>query len=157
MGELIRIQPLPKRFSLLTQVKGQYALDSLLSPAQFVFGSYPYGSGYEPAELGGDHGLAARAELRYGFDTSNIESIKLNNLLVYGFYDIGKAWNKDATSGPAGKSAASTGLGARLLVFDAIGMDFEVTKALTHGWRTRQVYSGNKKPWRFLFKLETRF
>ncbi|MBL0941740.1 MAG: ShlB/FhaC/HecB family hemolysin secretion/activation protein, partial [Alphaproteobacteria bacterium] len=58
--EMVRTQSLLNSFSLMGRFKAQYSFDSLLSPVQCYFGSYPYGSGYDTAEISGDHGLAGR-------------------------------------------------------------------------------------------------
>ncbi len=72
------------------------------------------------------------------------------------FYDIGKVWNRDRSSGTITMSAASADIGARLTTFKNFGVDFKIAKALTHGLNSR-FQSSTPKPLRFLFKLETRF
>ena len=61
-----RLQALGGGFSLLTAANGQYAFSPLLAAEEFGFGGTQFGRGYDPAELTGDHGLAAKLELSYG-------------------------------------------------------------------------------------------
>ncbi len=56
-GNISRNQALFDQVDLTLQSRGQYSLQPLLSTQQFLFGSYPFGSAYEPAELSGDHGV----------------------------------------------------------------------------------------------------
>ena len=68
-------------------VSGQYALDPLFASEEFAVGGPVYGSAYDPAEITGDSGVAARAELRYS-NTAPQASIDI--FQIYGFYDMGK-------------------------------------------------------------------
>jgi hemolysin activation/secretion protein len=109
-----RLQSLREQWSLLGALNGQYAFNDLLLPEQFTFGGEYFGRGYDAAELAGDHGAAMKLELRYS--GARAQSA-LNAYTLYGFYDAGKVWQRNASAARAEKaseSAASAGLGARL-------------------------------------------
>jgi hemolysin activation/secretion protein len=153
LGEWIHSHPLPNRFSLVLNVRGQLSLQPLLSSTAFYFGSYPYGSAYDPGEISGDNGLAGRLEGRYAFDTSANFFTKAH---AYLFYDGGKVWNRNISAGYKGKSGTSTGIGARFLLYKNYESDFELAKPLTLRLRSA-LANGTSRPWRLFFKLTARF
>ncbi len=106
--DISRVQDITRGVSLFTAASGQYALDRLLPSEQFSVGGENFGSGYDPAEISGDHGIAARAELRF---SQALERQYFSSYQIYTFYDIGRVWTKDTTDGQ--DSLASAGLGAR--------------------------------------------
>lgn len=111
-AEVTRVQNLPRGFSVLTAATAQYALDPLLASEEFSLGGPGFGQAYDPAELSGDHGAAAKIELRYG---QALGDPYLASYQVFGYYDIGSVWEKDAAAGVDDRSSlASTGLGVRL-------------------------------------------
>jgi hemolysin activation/secretion protein len=153
LGEWIHAHPLPKRFSFVARVRGQYSFQPTLAHTAFYFGSYPYGSAYDPGELSGDHGLAGRLEGRYAFKTYGKF---LNKAQTYLFYDAGKVWNRNISSGYKAKSGTSAGVGVRFLLCKNYEADFEVAKPLTMNLRST-LANGTTKPVRFFFKLTARF
>src|SRR5690606_33407012 len=64
-GDFSRTKALFDGFSLATTASGQYSPDQLLVPEQYLLGGAAFGSAYDPAELSGDYGASAKAELRY--------------------------------------------------------------------------------------------
>ncbi len=62
---LQRTQYLPKQFSALLQIQGQYSRDNLLSGELISFGGPSIGRGYDPSLIAGDRGLGGLLELRY--------------------------------------------------------------------------------------------
>jgi len=95
----------------MVSLKGQYSNDALLSSEEFGVGGSNYGRGYDPSEIVGDKGIAGKVELQWSnpFQASLFDSYQ-----VFGFYDAGRVWNKDATTADAKiDSLASTGVGMR--------------------------------------------
>ncbi len=126
---LSRLQGLPKNFSLLAAVTAQYALTPLLSAEQFSYGGSQFGQAYDPSEITGDRGIAAKVEIRY--DTYPGLRV-LNNVQYYTFYDIGKVWNIDHNNGQtANQSGSSTGLGVRAYFTKYFSSTLELAKPLT--------------------------
>jgi hemolysin activation/secretion protein len=110
-AELQRLQRVTTGLNVLTGVRGQYSSDALLSPEEFGVGGSGYGRGYDPSEIVGDKGVAAKAELQW---SNPVKSSVFNTYQVFAFYDVGRIWNKDATtSADKINSIASTGFGAR--------------------------------------------
>jgi hemolysin activation/secretion protein len=91
------------------------ASDPLFSAEEFGYGGQTFGRAFDASELTGDHGLVASFELKYnGLARKGIFAFQ-----PYGFYDIGRLWNKD-TAQPNRVSAASAGFG--VLVSNNYGM-----------------------------------
>lgn len=115
-------------WSVLGALSGQYAFNDLLGAELFAFGGDSFGRGYDPAELVGDHGLAARLELRRAARTALPHG---PHYQLYGFYDIGKVWSRAESAGAGNPSAASAGLGARLALGEALSGFVELARPLT--------------------------
>ncbi len=142
-----RDQALFDRFSAFFQVNGQYAFNPLLSFEQFTYGGSILGRGYDPAEIIGDNGIAASAELRmniypgYRF---------LQSMQFYGYYDIGEVWNiRDLTvlfNSYKEISAASAGGGVRFNLNKYISGNFMVTQPLTKKVAALELIGNGKDP-----------
>ncbi|HAJ89989.1 MAG TPA: ShlB/FhaC/HecB family hemolysin secretion/activation protein [Rhodospirillaceae bacterium] len=150
-ADISRLERLTNDFSLMVATKGQLSSSALLSAEEFgIGGANAIGRGYDPSELVGEDGVAGSVELRWA---SPYKVSWLDNYSVYGFYDIGKVWNDDATtSSQKEQSLASTGLGMRANINSATRAGFMVALPLT-----REVAAeGNDDP-RFYFNLSRDF
>ena len=123
-----RLQVLAPRWSLLAAVNAQYAFADLLAPELFSFGGEPFGRGYDPAELVGDDGLAAKLELRR---TDALAAGPLTAATAYGFYDFGYVRQRTPGGFPASESAASAGAGLRFDAGRHVSGFVELAKPLT--------------------------
>lgn len=136
--ELRRLQEIMDDLSLLVGVRGQYSFDSLLASEEFGYGGSDYGRGYDPSEITGDIGIAAKAELRYDlplpqtlFGWRGVAEV-LTGAQAFAYYDIGRVWLRDPTGGdPDSESGASTGGGLRFTLLDRLQTSLEVAKPLT--------------------------
>jgi hemolysin activation/secretion protein len=109
--EIQRLQRVVNSVNLLASFKGQHSSDALLSSEEFGVGGSGFGRGYDPSEIVGEQGIAGKLELQWNNPFANT---LFDNYQLYGFYDAGRVWNKDATtSGEKINSLASTGLGFR--------------------------------------------
>jgi hemolysin activation/secretion protein len=135
---------LPK-LSLLTAVDGQYAFSRLLIAQQYAYGGEQYGRAYDPAEITGDHGFAAKAELQY-----LIQGVPpvINAFQPYGFYDFGYVSRISPTAGAQTATGASAGLGVRFFADHFTGY-VELSKPLTRGISAND----NSKGERFFFRV----
>jgi hemolysin activation/secretion protein len=101
----------------------------------------------------GDDGAAARTELQYSPSFSATSGAALQG---YGFYDIGKIWNRPncgcGNPLPREASAASTGAGLRANFGTHVSGYIEVAKPLTR----IPVTFTNKDP-RFFASLTVRY
>jgi hemolysin activation/secretion protein len=139
-----RLQDLSRHWSVLAALNGQYAFDPLLSSELFAFGGESFGRGYDPSELVGDHGLAGKLELRYAALWELPRTIPLQ---AYGFYDIGRVWAHREAPLQFDASAASAGLGTRLVFGGQVNGFIELSKPLTRdlaaeGNRDLRLYAG---------------
>ncbi len=125
-----RLQRVYNSLNLLMMTQGQWAATPLLSSEEFGVGGTTIGRGYDSSEIVGEDGISGKVELQWNEPTK----VKyINDYQVYGFYDIGRVWNQDATTS-AGKreSVASTGLGIRADITDktkaGVGVAFPLTR-----------------------------
>jgi hemolysin activation/secretion protein len=137
-------------FSIAAQ--GQLSADKLPSSEEFGVGGFYSGRGYDPSEIVGEHGVSTQLELQYNIPNNGAD-MYLTNSQFYGFYDIGKIWNDDATTSRDKElSIASAGFGARFSFTEdvqaGLGLAFPLTKKVTS--------EDNKDP-RFYFNINKRF
>jgi hemolysin activation/secretion protein len=157
-GEVSRLQQIHPEVNLLVAATGQDAFSKLLSAEQFGFGGDDYGRAYDPSEILGDRGIAAKAELQYTPDwlpalISWYEGVR--SVQFYAFYDIGRIWSDPGPS--TNLSAASAGGGMRFTLTDHFAGYFEVAKPLTRYVEAVQaVGAGGKEP-RFFFNVAGKF
>lgn len=129
-----RMQPVYGPVSAYLATSAQFSPDSLLTSEQFGVGGANFGSAYDPSEILGDSGVAARLELQYSRqgDIPYIPSYQL-----YTFYDIGEVWTRYPSTGQNhDESLASTGVGVRFNVAGGVDGGLEFALPLT-----RQVAS----------------
>ncbi len=149
-GDAQRVQSLGGNWSILAAATGQYGFTSLLASEQFGIGGVNFVRAYDPAELTGDSGIAAKLELQYGERTTEIG---LANYQLYAYYDAGRVWNHQALPGEIkAASATAAGVGVRFTVIDELTGSLEVAKPLTRSVATE----GDKDP-RVFFSLVARF
>lgn len=108
---LQRLQRVTSKVNLLVAGQGQWSSVPLLSSEEFGVGGVGIGRGYDPSEIVGDDGIAGKMEVQwnqpYAFNA-------IKDYQLYGFFDIGRVWNQDATSSSDKReSISSTGLGVR--------------------------------------------
>lgn len=111
-------------WQLKFELDAQYASRSLPAAELFSFGGAHLGRAYDPGEIFGDHGIAGQVSLqKKGLTVPFVKA----DAKIYGFYDIGKVWNKN---GNHKGSAASAGIGSKITrgKFD---ISFEINQPLT--------------------------
>lgn len=152
-GKATRIQPISGPWTAFGSVTGQYSSDALLAAEEFALGGEEFGSAYDSAELTGDHGLAGRVELQYN---QSRQQELLTNYQLYGFYDLGRVWNRDIVAGsePAHISLASAGLGSRFNVTREFSGGVEVAVPLT---KPVAANGADGRAPRFFFNLQYRY
>ncbi len=94
-AEYQRLQRVTSKFNVLFAVKGQMADEALWSSEEFGLGGVNYGRGYDPSEVVGDDGIAGKIELQWN---QPAKLAVLENYQLFGFYDAGVVWDKDATT-----------------------------------------------------------
>jgi hemolysin activation/secretion protein len=125
--EAYRQQLLTGPHNLDIALAGQYAFDPLLSTEEFALGGERFGRGYDPAEIAGDHGLGLSLEYRH---ITVPRSDAIETIQAYGFYDVGRVWNKDSDA-DSRESLASAGAGIRARFSNNLFAEVELAKPLT--------------------------
>lgn len=148
--EMQRLQRIGGGVNLLMAGRGQWANENLLSSEEFGVGGMGYGRGYDPSEIIGDDGIAGKLELQWN-DPHPLDMV--NTYQLYGFYDAGRVWSRDATAADLQRQTlTSAGVGVRGTVFDATSMDLILAVPLNRDVQTR----GNRHP-RLFFGVNHRF
>lgn len=117
--------PIAKRVDFYGALAGQLADDPLLASEELALGGAYRVRGYDFAEVLGDEGLYALAELRYRVNT---DDLPLDFLQLYGFVDGGYVNDIDQTFGEGSLFSAGPGVRGRLGP-----LDFEVESAFPLG------------------------
>jgi len=139
-----RVQYFENNFSVLVAMEAQFAFAELLSPEEFGLGGSQIGRGYDDSEIVGDHGLGAKAELRF----HHHPPIKyVDTVQYYAFVEGGIVWNINKSQ-EAKQAITSTGIGLRVNVKKHYAMSLELAKPLT-----RQVASEQNKNLRVFFSV----
>jgi len=147
--EITRVQRVTQMIEIFGAVQGQKSAHKLLASEEFGVGGINFGSAYNNSEITGEDGVAGRLELRL----NNPVKAPVNFSQVYGFYDIGKVWDKDNTVvRDQERSIASAGLGLRVNVNDNLAGTIEAAMPLT-----RRVETEGDKDLRLFGSLTARF
>jgi hemolysin activation/secretion protein len=123
-----RLQGLANNFSVLAAANLQYAFTDLLASELYGYGGEQFGRGYDPSELVGDHGWAAKVELRYDDKLNFLNT----NYTAYGFYDAGQVYQRKNDSAFNKGKFLSTGLGLRLKIGDRLNAFTEIAQPINH-------------------------
>ena len=115
---------------------------ALLSPEQFGVGGSEFGRGYDPSEITGDRGFAAKTELQY----NRVHAMKGYAIPTqyYAFWDFGKVWSEDP-SWESTQSLSSAGIGAHLQVFKDTFVSPEIAFPLTRTVSAEELDGDNGK------------
>ena len=151
---LIRDQALGRGLSAYISASGHYAFSQLLASQECGFGGQPFGRGYDPSEISGEHCASGSVELRSGH---GIGATYLESFEIFAFYDIGAVWRIDKNRNVRGKrdTAASAGFGARVNFLPTLFASIEIAKPLTKApTASRDDF---KKAPRIFFRVTARF
>jgi len=133
-----RLQALAPRVSVLLAFNGQATGDTLFSSEQFGAGGDAFLRAFDPSELIGDRGWAAKLELRF---------VPRDDAMAYAFYDHARVSNAAPEQAILnGASAATAGLGARYAA-GALNAFIEAAKPLrrdvaAEGDRKARLFAG---------------
>jgi hemolysin activation/secretion protein len=146
-SQLSRLQQFgATRYSAFFQLQGQYALEPLLATEQFGFGGVQsgLGRGYDPAEIIGDRGFAASAELRMNVVP---QKYLLQAAQLYVFYDAGLINNlRTIADQDTKQSATSTGFGSRFYFTKNFTGNFLFAQPLTKQVAALELIGDGRQP-----------
>jgi hemolysin activation/secretion protein len=132
-AEVSRTQRVTDVVEAFVKAEGQATPDVLLASEQLGLGGAQYNTAYDPSEVTGDKGFAARAELR----ANNPFKTPAELVQFYGFYDIGKEWD---LSNPIASdrviTLADAGAGVRVTLTNKISASLEIAKPLDRNVQT---------------------
>ena len=109
--------------------------NALLSSEEFGVGGVNIGRGFDGSEIIGDEGISGKVEVQWRtpYHVPIFDSYQL-----YGFYDIGRVWNDDATTNDLKReSLASAGIGLDATIAEKTKLGFMVAKPLTRDVQTQ--------------------
>jgi hemolysin activation/secretion protein len=151
-AEVQRLQRIDEDFNLLLVGRGQWSANPLLSSEEFSVGGINLGRGYDPSEVTGDDGIAAKAEVQWN-SPYGTESPYVDGYQVYSFFDIGTVWDQDPTTNSQKRdSISSTGAGVRVNFAGQTQADLAVAFPLT-----REVQTQSDRDPKVYFGLNKRF
>jgi hemolysin activation/secretion protein len=146
--QLSRYQNIGSTFGIYVAASGQLSADPLPASEEFAVGGAQFGRAYDYWAISGDHGVSAQAELRHG---KNPGWPLLRFYQLYGFYDVGWAWNRNMA--PFREwSLQSAGVGFRLTLPRSVYLTYEAAWPLSQTPYTPIGYS-----WRNYFSLSVNF
>jgi len=167
-------QPIRRKLSAIVEIEGQYAGTDLLSSSQFSYGGPNFGRAYDPAEIIGDSGVAARIEFR--FDDPDLPSFLkaparqldgltkgVNRILkqklfshiqYFIYYDVGKIWNRDRVNLIRTQSGASAGIGARIQVLRNVFAEVSADQPITRDVASQVLAGRDGKATRVFFNIQ---
>jgi len=121
-----RYQNIGQMFGLYVALAGQISADPLPASEEFAVGGAEFGRAYDYWAISGDHGVSGQVELRHGKDPG-LPLIQFYQL--YGYYDVGWVWNRNAAAGFRERSLESAGVGLRLTLPGVAVSDLRVDLA----------------------------
>jgi hemolysin activation/secretion protein len=152
-AEISRLQRLAPGWTVLASVAGQYTADGLVASEEFSIGGARFGRAFDPSEVSGDKGAAARVELRYH---RAFNSRFLDQAQFYTFYDYGSVWNQNINNPGASRQEelSSTGAGIRASIVGSISANIEVAVPIIDNINT---INSNRDDVRGLFEIAAHF
>lgn len=102
-----RLQNLRGEWSILLAVTAQHSSDPLPTAEQLGLGGDTFLRAYDPSEVIGENGAAAKAELRYNVAFARVQST------VYTYFDAGSVRRKQAVGPDLKNTLAAAGVGVR--------------------------------------------
>ena len=149
-AEFKRLQRLTDKWNLSATIKGQMTNNALLSSEEFGVGGLNIGRGFDSSEIVGDEGIAGKVELQW---RTPYELEVFDNYQLYGFYDIGRVWNDDATTNDLKReSLASAGIGFDGTISEKVKVGAIIAVPLT-----RDVQTQRDDDPRFYFTISKEF
>ena len=146
-----RLQRLGAHWSLLADFTSQLAASKLLASEEFGIGGESCGRAYDPAQVAGDDGACLLLEVRYG-RTSSVRY--LSGYQVYGFWDNGHVWRKNAGALHKKTDLSSAGLGVRFNFTESLSGSLEAAWPLDKEADSQRI--DTRSP-RIMFNLTARF
>lgn len=146
-----RIQQLTDNLTLVASGLGQVASDPLFSAEEIGYGGQSFGRSFDASEITGDDGLLASFEMRY----DGMQKRGKFGFQPYGFYDIGRLWNKDSTQ-ISYQTASSAGLGMRISSSYGLNANTSFAIPFIKDIQTPIYGQANSDP-RFSFQMSQKF
>jgi hemolysin activation/secretion protein len=146
--EISRVQPLSGGVYLQAAIVGQWTSDSLLASEEFGLGGSSFGRAFDPSEITGDEGLAAKVELFKTISLGGVSSIE-----PYVFYETGFVRQVDPLPAePVRDSIGAAGVGVRIAANDDWAASLEYAQPFE-----RDIASRGDRDGRFFFSISAAF
>lgn len=136
-----RLQSLGGEWSLLAAISAQHSDDLLSSAEQFGLGGDAFVRAFDPSELLGDRGAAAKLELRYNTRLGAVGAT------LYAYGDTGSVQQRAIDAAATRQSASAAGLGLRFSGSQGLRGYIELAKPIRrdtvrHGDRRARGFAG---------------
>lgn len=146
--EMSRVQPVAGGVNVQLAVAGQWSSDSLLASEEFGLGGSYFGRAFDPSEITGDKGLAAKVEL---FKTISLDGV--SSIEPYIFYETGFVRQVDPLPAePERSNLASAGVGVRIAANDNWAANLEFAQPFE-----RDIASRGDRDGRVFFSISAAF
>ena len=146
-----RLQRLGAHWSLLADFTSQLAASKLLASEEFGLGGESCGRAYDSAQVAGDDGLCLLLEVRYGRGTG---VRYLLGYQIYGFWDSGHVWRKNAGALEKKTDLSSAGFGVRFNFTESLSGSLEAAWPLAEEADSQRI---DPRSPRVLFNLTAHF
>lgn len=147
----LRLQQLGQNWSLLADLRSQFAMSKLLASEEFGLGGEGCGRAYDPAQVTGATGACLLLEVRYGHNSG---AAALQGYQIYGFYDVGRVWRRSPRALEKTAGLSSTGLGVRFNFTEWLSGSLEAAWTLDRTVDSQKLKVG---PRRGFFSVTARF
>lgn len=142
------LQPLGSGLYLQVAAAAQVTEDSLLASEEFGLGGAAFARAFDPSEVTGDEGVAAKVELFYTLPPQSFGSVE-----PYAFYEAGEVRQNDPLPGEdLSESLESAGFGVRVGFNERFAATLEYAKPLN-----RDVAAEGDRDARVFFTLSAAF
>jgi hemolysin activation/secretion protein len=152
--DVTRLQALGGSWALLAGATGMLAFTPLLASEQLSLGGSQFLRAYDPGDIAGDQGIAAKFELQYG---EAPKAWYLQDYTLYSYLDIGGVWNKKPQAGDRAPDAGiALGLGAKFSLGEWASGYVEVAQPVMRSVLTQGTNDHNHQP-RIFFAVIAKF
>jgi len=142
--DLERVQVLPFAFALRVAARAQFTDDRLPPSEEFDYGGPEFGQAFTAAELEGDEGAEAVAQLARPIPVKYLPA-PLAGTGLFVLTDYGRIWNRNTIYAPPADRGASFGFGVKFLLVGKFTLELGAATPIL-----KPEYVAHEQRWRFI-------